>query len=348
MLASTRRAPRGLTPLWFPGRTTLNAHRRIRAARVLTRLGGPALGFAAALPCLLPQLALAQGAAEADSPAKAAYRAGVEHFKQRQFADAIREFNKAYRLDPNPVLVFNMARAFEELKEYASAIEYYKKYLEMAPDAPDRAKVEDSLRALEILQKAAASETKVVLTVTSAPDGAKVFVDGREVGLTPLKAEVPPGHRFLAVEAPGYTRHSSELDVNAATPPTAHVVLVPAPANGGPAPAGSGGMTRDAWAYIALGLGGALLVGGGITGWQASKKADKLDEIEAAPRPSDKAEYDRLKSDGKTFALVADGLFVGSALAVGTGLILLFTGHSDAPEGAPAGGTVAPAAAWSF
>jgi tetratricopeptide (TPR) repeat protein len=297
----------------------------------------------------VPQVALAQSPpAEADSPAKAAYRAGVDHFKQRQFADAIREFNKAYRLDPNPVLVFNMARAFEELKQYDSAIEYYKKYLEMAPETPDRGKVEDSLRALEILQKAAATETKVVLTVTSVPDGAKVLVDGREVGLTPLKAEIPAGHRFLAVEAPGYTRHSSELDVVAETPPTAHVVLVPQPASSAQGPASGGGMTRDAWAYIALGLGGALLVGGGIAGWQASKKADKLDQIEANPRPSDKSQYDALKSDGKTFALVADGLFVGSALAVGTGLILLFTGQSEAPEGSPAGGTVAPAAGWSF
>lgn len=299
----------------------------------------------------MPQFALAQSPpAEAESPAKAAYRAGVGFFKEHQYADAIREFNKAYRLDPNPVLVFNMARAFEELKQYDSAIEYYKKYLEMAPQAPDRAKVEDSLRALEILQKAAATDSRVELTVTSAPDGAKVFIDGREVGLTPLKAQIPVGHRFLAVEAPGYTRHSSELDVDAANPPKAHVVLVPQPVSAAPAaPAAGGGMTRDAWAYIALGLGGALLVGGGIAGWQASKKADKLDQIEANPRPSDKPEYDTLKSDGKTFALVADGLFVGSALAVGTGLILLFTGgQPEAPEGSPAGGTVAPAAGWSF
>ena len=54
-------------------------------------------------------------------------------------------------------------------------------------------------------------------------------------------------------------------------------------------------------------------------------------------------------SSGKTFALVADGLFVGGALAIGTGLILLFTGgEPEAPEASPAGGTVAPAAAWSF
>ncbi len=293
----------------------------------------------------MPQVALAQSAAEADTPAKAAYKAGVGFFREKKFADAIREFNKAYRLDPNPVLVFNMARAFEELKDYGSAIEFYKKYLEMAPAAPDQGEVNNSIRALEALQKAAAAESKVLLTVTSAPDGAKVFVDGREIGVTPFKGEVPAGHRFLALEAAGYTRHSSELDVVAANPPSAHIVLVPQPA--APPPA-TGGMTRDAWAYIALGLGGALLVGGGITGWQASKKADKLDQIEANPRPSDKDQYDALKSDGKTFALVADGLFVGSALAVGTGLILLFTGHADTPEAGPAGGTMAPAAGWSF
>ena len=282
----------------------------------------------------------------AETPAKAAYRAGVEFFKRHEFADAIREFNKAYRLDPNPVLVFNMARAFEELKQYGAAAEYYRKYLEMSPNAPDRTKVEDSLRTLEILQKQEGAQVLVPLTVTSNPDGAHVFVDGREVGLTPLKADVPAGHRFLAVEAAGYERHSSELDVAADAPPTKQIVLIRKAIEPG-AQAG-GGMTRNAWAYVAMGVGGALLAGGGITGWQAKKKADKLDDIEARPRPSDKPQYDELKSDGKTFALVADSLFVGGALALGTGVILLFTGDS-APSAAPQGdANLAPAAGWSF
>lgn len=330
-----------------PRYNDVHLHRRIRTARALTRLGGPAVAALVAASAVHPVAALAQSAdAAAESPAKAAYRAGVDHFKQHRYADAIREFNKAYRLDPNPVLVFNMARAFEELQQYESAIEYYRKYLEMSPKAPDRATVEDSIRTLEILQKQASAQVMVPLTVTSTPDGAKVYVDGREIGVTPLKADIPAGHRFLAVEAPGYARHSSELDATPDAPPTKQIVLV----REAVAPAASGGgMSRNAWAYVAMGVGGAFLAGGGISGWQAKKKADKLDEIEANPRPSDKAQYDELKSDGKTFALVADGLFVGGALALGTGVILLLTGGDAAPAASPQGeANAAPAAGWSF
>lgn len=304
-------------------------------------------GVAVALTAWATLAPLAARAAEgAESPAKAAYLSGVEFFRQKKFADAIREFNKAYRLDPNPILVFNMARAFEELKQYDSAIEYYKKYLQMAPDAPDRAKVEDSLRALEILQKEASAQAQVPLTVTSKPDGAKVFVDGREVGTTPLKVDVPVGHRYLAVEAVGYERHASEFDAAADAPPVREVVLIRAAQP--VAPAAEGGMSRAAWGYLTMGLGGALLVGGGIAGWQASKKADKLDAIEADPKPSDKDTYETLKSDGKTFALVADGLFVGGALAVGTGLVLLLTGGDAEAPAAEGTAGASPAAGWRF
>lgn len=92
-------------------------------------------------------------AGEPSSRAQEAYERGVEHFRGGRFREAVVEFNKAYRADPNPVLVFNMARAFEEMKRYEAAIEFYRRYLEMAPEADDRAAVEEGLRALEILQR---------------------------------------------------------------------------------------------------------------------------------------------------------------------------------------------------
>ena len=305
-------------------------HRHPPRSRALIGPGVPPLRWCALALLLGASPAVAQSAAGGapagdESPAKAAYRQGVEFFKNKQFADAIREFNKAYRLDPNPVLVFNMARAFEELKQYGSAIEYYRKYLEMSPNAPDRPTVEDSIRTLEILQKQEAVQVLVPLTVTSRPDGARVFLDGREIGVTPLKSPVPAGRHFLALEADGYERSSSEVEIKPEEPPTREVVLV---AKIGPAvgPAPEGGLSRRTWAWISMGLGAALGAGGGLAGWQARKKEGKLDDIDANPALATKREYDDIRSEGKTFALVADGLFVGGALGLGTGVVLLLTG----------------------
>ena len=296
------------------------------------------------MPIACPTPAYAAPAA-APTPAKAAYDAGVEHFKAGRFQDAIVEVNKAYRLDPNAVLVFNMARAFEELKQYASAVEYYRKYLEMAPSAPDRKNVEETLRTLEILQKQTAAPAEVPFTVTSNPDGGSVFVDGKPVGKTPYKATVPVGHHFLAVELDGYERAAREFDAAADKPATSEVVLVKKPETA-PVAANEGGVSRRTWAYIALGVGGALMAGGGFAGWRASLKADKLDQIDTDPTLADKSTYDSLKSDGKLMAGVADGLFITGALGIGTGIVLLLTGGEPASPTAHLGG--APVFGWTF
>jgi tetratricopeptide (TPR) repeat protein len=89
---------------------------------------------------------------EAASQAAAAYQKGVGHFRDKAFDDAILAFSTAYRLDPNPTLIFNMARAFEEMKAYDSAIEYYRKYLEGgSATADEQARLPEKIRTLELL-----------------------------------------------------------------------------------------------------------------------------------------------------------------------------------------------------
>ena len=267
----------------------------------------------------------AQSAAE--TPAQAAYRAGVEHFKAGRFEDAIREFNKAYRLDPNPVLVFNMARAFEETKQYAPAIEFYKRYLSMAPDSPDRQAVEDSIRTLELLAAQGQPQT-VALAVVSQPDGATVFVDGREVGVTPMKLDVAPGKHFIALEHAGFLRSSEELTVESGRPLERRVVLVQAPPS--TAEAASGTRTGSVWPWVAVGTGGALLAASAVTGWQAYRKADKLDQLDADPSLGDDALYNDLRDSGQAYALTTDALLVTGSISLVTGVVLLLT-RDEAP-----------------
>ena len=52
--------------------------------------------------------------------ARSEYKTGLADFKAKRYRDALKRFNRVYRLQPHPNLVYNMARSFEELKEYKS------------------------------------------------------------------------------------------------------------------------------------------------------------------------------------------------------------------------------------
>ncbi len=261
--------------------------------------------------------------AAAPSAASSAYAAGVEHFKAGRYADAIREFNKAYRVDPNPVLVFNMARAFEEMKQYPSAVEFYRKYLEMAPNAKDAETVKQSLRTLELLIAQQASPEQVELTVTSVPDGAKVLLDGRDVGATPLKLKVALGKHFVTVEKAGFTREASELTFEKGADQTHAVTLVAVAEAPPPPPPAS-----NVLAWTLIGTGGALMLGGAVTGTLALQKEGEVDDFSGS-----RDDFDALQDEGNTLALMTDGLLAGGVVSATVGLVLLLSGDDQAQAG---------------
>ena len=292
--------------------------------------------FAALLLAGGPRVAAAAdgAAAAADDPrAKAAYDRGAEHFKAGEYAAAVSEFTKANRIAPSPILLYNIARAFEEWKQYSSAVQYYELYLKAAPNAADAEAVRAGLPGLQALARQSEQTQMVQLSVTSSPDGADVLIDGRKAGVTPLRAEVAAGKHFVAVERPGFARQSSELSFEEA--PVEHAVTLVPIAAPPPAVKAERGAVLP---WVLIGTGAALLVGGGIAGSQAQKTADDLAGAERGDY-STQAEWDDERDSGKNLALVADGLFVTGAAALITGGVLLFTDDGDAPTAAqpPAG-----------
>jgi tetratricopeptide (TPR) repeat protein len=82
--------------------------------------------------------------------AAAAYRRG-------DFDTAIRLLEEAYRLSPEPVLLFNLAKAHEGKGDYAPAIDAYERYLQEADDIPDRGAIR---RRIATLRTKLASEAR--------------------------------------------------------------------------------------------------------------------------------------------------------------------------------------------
>ncbi|MBM4398038.1 MAG: tetratricopeptide repeat protein [Deltaproteobacteria bacterium] len=159
-------------------------------------------GLAAALVIVLPGAARGQEASPAP-PDEAAgrNRAGVALVDKGEFVRAIEEFREAYRLRPDPKYLFNIGRCYDLLSRPREAIDYYRRYLDAAPGAPDRATVKSYVaRAGAIL-----GTTMAEVTVAAEPADASVFVDG---DASACRAGVPcwvlPGARAIRVTRPGF------------------------------------------------------------------------------------------------------------------------------------------------
>ncbi|MEZ4465071.1 MAG: tetratricopeptide repeat protein [bacterium] len=108
--------------------------------------------IAAAALAAAPAAVLAQGTAR--TQAQQIFSRGEQAFANKQYADALKAFEEAYLLDPVPVLLYNIGRAHEELKNFDEAGRFFQRYLDRVPDASDRAQVEQRLALLRSAARA--------------------------------------------------------------------------------------------------------------------------------------------------------------------------------------------------
>jgi tetratricopeptide (TPR) repeat protein len=79
------------------------------------------------------------------------YEAGEIFYKQQRYEDALRNYQEAYRLIENPVLLFNIAQCYRLLGRNEEALRSYRSFLSAAPDTPYRAEIEGRIGELEAL-----------------------------------------------------------------------------------------------------------------------------------------------------------------------------------------------------
>ncbi len=162
----------------------------------LTRLG--ALTLATALA----------GAAQADDLADEAdlqFELGADAYRARDYRTALEHFLTSNRLVPNRNVVYNIARAYEQLSRFADAHRYYTQALEGEADASAR----DSIRAA----LARIAPYVAVLRVTTEPPGATIYIDRRDLGprgTAPRALAFQPGRYRVIAELEGYEPATSQ------------------------------------------------------------------------------------------------------------------------------------------
>jgi len=248
--------------------------------------------FAAILLCV--QLAHAQSSAAPDAAASetpqaraaAHYKEGTRLFKEGKFREASERFEAAYVADPSPILLYNLARAAEELGDGDKAMFNYRTYLASYPAAEDRTEVERRIRVLEKFSKPKTASVALL----EVPEGAAVRFNGEAVpppepdgrytfrpgnySVTVTTANGRSEQREISLQA----GESAQLDFSAL-----RAVAFEAPYEGQLKP----------WGWALVGAGAAVTLAGVVFGLQAQSAAEDFNairrEIARTERPADPA-----------------------------------------------------------
>jgi tetratricopeptide (TPR) repeat protein len=161
------------------------------------------------LACPLP--AAAQPASTADAQAHAAdlKKRGDDLLDAKRYAEALSAYDEAYAIEPSPALLYNRGRALQFLGRNPEALEALERFAAEAPrDLLER--VRGLPQLLEDLR------SRVGMLVVSSPvAGARVLVNDRQIGVTPLPAatKLDAGHLRIDAFADGYFPFHRELDL---------------------------------------------------------------------------------------------------------------------------------------
>lgn len=133
--------------------------------------------------------------------AKADYEAGKLLFVDGDFAGALVKFTAAYEKAKEPRLLWNMAACEKNLRHYSNVLVLVRQYLaegDALLTPADRTEADALLKTLEPLT--------VQLEITVNEPGAKIFVDERAVGESPLARPlvVDLGVRKIRVQKDGF------------------------------------------------------------------------------------------------------------------------------------------------
>jgi hypothetical protein len=153
--------------------------------------------------------------------AKALLRRGNQLFTSGDYPAAYEVFKRGYDKRPSPVFLRNMAYSLLKMYQHEQARERLREYLKRYPHAPDRRKLANIVKGLDVV-------VTTRLEVTSKPPGASVYLDaeaGGRVGTTPYKGTIPPGKHTVILKARGFRTTTRELVIRAKQKLSIHVPL---------------------------------------------------------------------------------------------------------------------------
>lgn len=280
--------------------------------------------------------ALADDQASATEEASQRFRRGALLFRDGAYRAALLEFERAYDLEPQYELLYNIAQARMSLHDSLGATSAFHDYLEQGGAAIEPARrvaVEAELKQLR--------EAIGLISVTVDRAGAEVFVDDKLVGATPLTRSVAVmiGRHRVRVRAPDGKTAEESVDVSGGDVQRVALALDAAAAGGQesalPAGAPSAPNEADAFPYRKVALvsfiASAALGAGTIVALVLQRGEYKTFEEELDRVGGDPAKVDAARTSARKLAIYTDvlGGATLAALAAGVTFWLLDTGDAE-------------------
>jgi hypothetical protein len=258
------------------------------------------------------------------------YQRALKSYDDGNFDAALVEFRRAYELAPTFRILYNLGVVSLELRDYASALGYFERYLfdgAASISAEQRAEVERKIRDLS-------THVAHVTVVVDLP-GAEIAVDDRPVGASPLAAplRINAGTRKISARASGRVPDvrvielaggdSSRIELNL-TSPRIPVAVLPPPSVEPP----SRPVPWLAWGGTAVLTGAAVVVG-----LQAVAADRDYDDALDTPGTSRKR-LDDADAKATRLSVAADVLGLGALALGGYALYLTLRPGESAPNAA--------------
>jgi tetratricopeptide (TPR) repeat protein len=270
-----------------------------------------------------------------------AFDAGLKLYRRGRYAAALEKFQEAYEAKPHPVVLYNIGKCYERLGDIPKALRNYRDYLRLEPDAKDKDAVTSAIAALEGRLKQQGVQQ---VLVTTDPPGARVTVDDKELGVSPVSAEISPGAHRVELHLEGYEAVSRGFTMPAntslelalelkpppppvlqprelSTPPFPVPPLVGSSAPGGsveaePPPPSHG----RRWTWI---TGGIAILAGGTGGVLGAESRSASNSLQAQVHSGDEAQ--RLADRASGFATGANVAYAVAGTAALAAVVLFFT-----------------------
>jgi hypothetical protein len=265
---------------------------------------------------------------------------GQEAFDKGDYPTAVDRFARADALYHAPTLGLALARAQVGMGRLISAAETYNRIVSegVPPKAPPPfvKAVEDAGKELEAVD---ARIPRVIINTRGSAD-AVVTLDGTTVPLASLgvKRPVDPGRHIFHATAPGLFAEPITLTLAEGVVQSVTLDLKPVVPSPRPPPAPPSKL-QARLGIVALGVGGAGIVLGSVTGVLAIRKHDELDaQCDTNTRLCQANANDALASF-HTFSTVSTVGFIVGGAAVAGGVVLLVTAPRAKP---PAEVSIAP------
>jgi hypothetical protein len=299
------------------------------------------------------------------------FSAAQEAFGAKHFKTAAAEFEAAYTITKDPVLLYNIAESYEKAGEGKKAVASYKAYLREQANAQDKAEVQRRIKTIEqkgykLLNQSAPGDNPPAAAPSTAPlpptpprqpamppptqpaPGPTTAPPTtlKEAPPTPPAPSTPQSTAPTTGALPPSTTPpptTTPEPVPPAPPETGAVPPTPPPAEGPPPGLIEEGPTSKlrvaAWIGVAASL--ALLTAGGIFGLAAESRADEINrrlsfvDMNNQPHKFDQSAQNDLQSlrdDGHLY----NGLAIGFYSAAGASAIVTVTMFIvDAKRGKP-------------